>query len=76
MGLDSSTVLRPVVSFGLSLLVSPTLETRFSIGIAFLTNGIGVGEIARSVGVTERTIYETRWEAARCLLQLLDRAGD
>ena len=38
--------------------------------------GFGVGEIARSVGVTERTVYGTRREAARCLLQLLDRAGD
>ncbi len=38
--------------------------------------GFGVGEIAASVGVTERTVYATRREAARCLLQLLDRAGD
>ena len=38
--------------------------------------GFGVGEIATSVGVTERTVYETRREAARCLLQLLDPAAD
>jgi RNA polymerase sigma factor (sigma-70 family) len=38
--------------------------------------GFSVGEIAASVGVTERTVYETRREAGRCLLQLLDRAGN
>ena len=38
--------------------------------------GFGVGEIATSVGVTERTVYETRREAGRCLLQLLNAAGD
>jgi len=38
--------------------------------------GLGVGEIASAVGVTERTVYETRREAGRCLLELLDRAGD
>ncbi len=38
--------------------------------------GFGVGEIATSVGVTERTVYETRREAARCLLQLLNPAAD
>ena len=38
--------------------------------------GFGVGEIAASVGVTERTVYETRREAARCLSQLLNPAAD
>lgn len=38
--------------------------------------GYGAGEIAASVGVTERTVYETHREAGRCLWQLLDRAGD
>jgi RNA polymerase sigma factor (sigma-70 family) len=36
--------------------------------------GCGVGEIAASVGISERTVYETRREAARCLVRLLDSA--
>jgi RNA polymerase sigma factor (sigma-70 family) len=38
--------------------------------------GFGVGEIAAAVGITERTVYETRREAARRLRQLLDQTGD
>jgi DNA-binding NarL/FixJ family response regulator len=36
--------------------------------------GYGVGEIAASIGVSERTVYETRREAAHCLTRLLDAA--
>jgi RNA polymerase sigma factor (sigma-70 family) len=36
--------------------------------------GYGVGEIAASIGVSERTVYETRREAAHCLTRLLDGA--
>jgi DNA-directed RNA polymerase specialized sigma24 family protein len=36
--------------------------------------GYGVGEIAASVGVSERTVYETRREAAHCLIRLLESA--
>jgi DNA-directed RNA polymerase specialized sigma24 family protein len=35
-------------------------------------DGYGVGEIAAMVGVSERTVYETRREAARCLMRLLE----
>lgn len=38
--------------------------------------GFSVGEIAAKVGVSERTVYETRREANDCLLRLLDRTGD
>ena len=38
--------------------------------------GFGVSEIAASVGVSERTVYATRREAGRCLLQLLDRPDE
>lgn len=36
--------------------------------------GHGVGEIAALVGVSERTVYETRREAAQCLMRLLEGA--
>jgi RNA polymerase sigma factor (sigma-70 family) len=36
--------------------------------------GYGVGEIAASIGISERTVYETRREAAHCLMRLLESA--
>jgi DNA-directed RNA polymerase specialized sigma24 family protein len=34
--------------------------------------GYGVGEIATTIGISERTVYETRREAAQCLMRVLE----